>query len=232
MRYAHRFLPLAILALAVIAVWASGLGSQLNWPALARNQAWLGAWITRHPIAAPGLYAAIYAAATALSLPEAAVLTVGGGLLFGTWLGGATAIVGSTTGAVILFAAARSAFASMMEKRAGPRISRLRAELHRNGFLYLLAIRLVPLFPFWLVNLAAALAGMRLLPYVGATLLGIIPATLIYAAIGSGIGDVLAAGHRPNLGAVFSPAILGPLLGLAALALLPILWRHWKRAHA
>jgi uncharacterized membrane protein YdjX (TVP38/TMEM64 family) len=108
----------------------------------------------------------------------------------------------------------------------------MRAELHHNGFLYLLSIRLVPLFPFWLVNLAAALAGMRLLPYFGATLLGIIPATIVYAAIGSGIGDVLAEGRRPDLSVIFSPGILGPLLGLAVLALLPIVWRHWKRANA
>jgi uncharacterized membrane protein YdjX (TVP38/TMEM64 family) len=88
------------------------------------------------------------------------------------------------------------------------------------------------LFPFWFVNLAAALAGMRLLPYVGATLLGIIPSTIVYAAIGSGIGDVLADGRRPDLSLVFSPTILGPLVGLAVLALLPIIWRHWKRANA
>lgn len=232
MRSASRFLPLAVLVLALAAFVASGLANHLNWATLARHHAWLAAAIAQHPIEAIVLYVALYAAATALSLPEAAVLTVAGGLLFGTWLGGVLAIVGSTIGAVILFAAARSAFAGWMEKRAGPRISRLRAALHRNGFLYLLAIRLVPLFPFWLVNLSAALAGMRLLPYVGATFLGIIPATLVYAAIGSGISGVLAEGRRPDLTAVFSPAILGPLLALAALALLPIAWRHWKRTDA
>ena len=232
MRYAHQFLPLVVLVAAVAAVWASGLAGQLNWAGLARNKAWLDAWVAQHPVASPLLYAGLYATATAVSLPEAAVLTVAGGLLFGTWLGGTMAALGSTAGAVALFAAARSAFAGSLEKRAGPRISRMRAELHRSGFLYLLAIRLVPLFPFWLVNLAAALAGMRLAPYVAATFIGIIPATFIYAAIGSGIGDVLASGRQPDLTVVFSPAILGPLLGLAALALVPIAWRHWKRAHA
>ncbi len=232
MRLARRFVPLIVLALALLALWGSGVGHWLTWDTLARNEAWLAGWVGLHPVLAPAVYVLVYAAATALSLPEAAVLTVAGGLLFGTWLGGALAVVGSTTGAVILFAAARSAFAPLMEKRAGPRLSRMRTELHRSGFLYLLSVRLVPLFPFWLVNLAAALAGMRLLPYVGATLLGIIPATIVYAAIGSGIGDVLAEGRRPDLSVVFSPAILGPLLGLAVLALLPIAWRHWKRENA
>lgn len=232
MRLVRRFAPLLALALALLTLWAIGVSHWLNWAMLARNHAWLAGWVALHPVAAPAVYVLLYAAATGLSLPEAAVLTVAGGLLFGTWLGGALAVVGSTTGAVILFAAARSAFAPMMEKRAGRRISRMRAELHHSGFLYLLSIRLVPLFPFWLVNLAAALAGMRLLQYVGATLLGIIPATLVYAAIGNGIGDVLAQGQRPDLSIVFSPGILGPLLALAVLALLPIAWRHWKRAHA
>lgn len=232
MRFAYRFLPLIVLAVAVAGVVASGLADQLNWAALGRHHVQLAAWIALHPVAAPAIYVAFYAAATAVSLPESAVLTVAGGLLFGTWLGGAMAVVGSTIGAIALFAAARSAFASVMEKRAGPRIARLRVALHRDGFFYLFAIRLVPLFPFWLVNLAAALAGMRLAPYVGATLLGIIPATLIYAAIGSGIGDVLAAGRRPDLTVIFSPSILGPLLGLAALSLLPIFLRRRKRGDA
>jgi uncharacterized membrane protein YdjX (TVP38/TMEM64 family) len=232
MRLARRFVPVIVLALALVALWSSGVGHWLTWATLARHQAWLAGWVALHPILAPALYVLLYAAATALSVPEAAVLTVAGGLLFGTWFGGALAVVGSATGAVILFAAARSAFAPLMEKRAGPRISRMRAELHHSGFLYLLSVRLVPLFPFWFVNLAAALAGMRLLPYVSATLLGIIPATIVYAAIGSGIGDVLAEGRRPDLSIVFSPTVLGPLLGLAVLALLPIVWRHRKRSNA
>jgi len=232
MRRLRRFLPLVILIVAAVAVLASGLAGQVNWAALAAHHIRLAEWIARHPIAAPALYAVLYAVATALSLPEAAVLTVAGGLLLGTWLGTAMAIAGSTAGAVMLFLAARSVFAAAMAARAGPRLGRMREELHRNGFLYLLAIRLVPLFPFWLVNLAAALAGMRLLPYVGATFLGIIPATFVYASIGAGIGDVLAAGHQPDLTVVFSPSILGPLLGLAALALLPVVWRHWRRADA
>lgn len=232
MRLVCRFVPLIALALILLALWASGVHHWLNWATLARNHAWLAGLVAVHPVLAPVVYFLIYATATALSFPEAAAFNVIGGLLFGTWLGGVLAVLGSSTGAVILFAAARSAFAPWLEKRAGPRLSRMRAELDHSGFLYLLSVRLVPLFPFWLINLAAALAGMRLLPYAGATLLGIIPATIVYAAIGAGIGDVLADGRRPDLTIVFSPAILGPLLGLAALALLPIVWRHWKRTNA
>jgi uncharacterized membrane protein YdjX (TVP38/TMEM64 family) len=90
----------------------------------------------------------------------------------------------------------------------------------------------VPAFPFWLVNLGAALSGMRLLPYATATVLGIMPATFVYASIGAGLSDVLSAGRAPDLAVIFSPRILGPLIALAALSLLPVAWRRWKRSGA
>jgi len=108
----------------------------------------------------------------------------------------------------------------------------VREELRRDGFSYLLAIRLVPAFPFWLVNLAAALSGMRLLPYAAATVIGVTPATFVFASIGAGIGEVLAMGGRPDLSAIFSARILGPLIALALLSLLPVAWRRWKRTDA
>jgi uncharacterized membrane protein YdjX (TVP38/TMEM64 family) len=225
----RRVVPLALLLVALAAFWASGVASQLDWAALARHQATLSAWIARHRVIAPLLYAASYAVLTALSVPEAAVFTVAGGLLFGTLLGGTLAVVGATAGALVLFLAARSAFATGRAARAGSRLTRIRAELQRNGFHYLLAIRLIPLFPFWLVNLAAALAGMRLWAFGAATLIGIIPGTFVFASIGTGVGDVLAAGNRPNLALIFSPPILGPMVALGLLALLPVLWRKWMR---
>jgi uncharacterized membrane protein YdjX (TVP38/TMEM64 family) len=232
MRFIRRFWPLALLLAAVAAAWASGLAQQISWAALARNQLTLSAWVASHPIAAPALYVAIYAVAVALSVPESAVLTVAAGLLFDTLLGGILAVIGSTVGAVALFLAVRHHLADAIARRGGRFLDGVRAGLERNGFSYLLAIRLVPAFPFWLVNLAAALSGMRLWPYVAATLIGVLPATFIYASIGAGIGAVLSAGGKPDLGIVFSPHVLGPLVALAALSLLPVAWRRWKRSHA
>ncbi len=232
MRFLRRFWPLVLLLAAVAAVWASGLAQQINWAALARNQAVLSAWVASHPIAAPALYVVIYAVAVALSVPESAVLTVAGGLLFGTLLGGILAVAGSTAGAVALFLAVRYHLADAIAARAGRFLDRIRARLERDGFNYLLAIRLVPAFPFWLVNLAAALSGMRLVPYAAATVIGIMPTTFIYASIGAGLGVVLAAGGKPDLAIVFSPRILGPLIALAMLSLLPVAWRRWKRSDA
>jgi uncharacterized membrane protein YdjX (TVP38/TMEM64 family) len=225
----RRVLPLVLLLAALVALWATGLASQLNWSTLGRYQATLDDWIARYPITAPLLYAAIYAAATALSLPEGAVLTVAGGLLFGTVLGGTMAVLGATAGALVLFLAARSAFGATMAARGDGRLARIRAELQRDGFSYMLAIRLIPVLPFWLVNLAGALGGMRLVPFAVATLLGIIPATFVYASVGAGLRDVLATGSRPDFALIFSPQILVPLVALGLLALLPVAWRRWKR---
>jgi uncharacterized membrane protein YdjX (TVP38/TMEM64 family) len=232
MRILRRFWPVALLLAAAAVAWAGGASEQISWASLARNQAALTAWVSSHPITAPSLYILIYAGAVLLSLPESAVLTAAAGLLFGTLFGGMLAVVGSSAGAIALFLAVRYHLADAIAERSGRFLGVIRLGLRRDGFSYLLAIRLVPAFPFWLVNLAAALSGMRLLPYASATVIGIIPATFVFASIGAGLGNVLAAGGTPDLKLIFSPGILGPLLGLAALSLLPVVWRRWKRSGA
>lgn len=227
----RRFWPPLLLIAALMAAWLGGVGQWLNWGTLARHQTALMTWVQGHPLSAPSLYALVYIVVVALSLPEAAVVTVAGGLLFGTLLGGMLAVVGSSVGAVVLFVAVRHHLARAVAARGGRLIDRLRGEIRHNGFSYLLAIRLVPAFPFWLVNLAAGLSGMRLLPFTAATVIGIVPATFIYASIGAGVGKVLEEGGVPDLSLIFSAGILGPMIGAAALALLPVAWRRWSRRH-
>jgi uncharacterized membrane protein YdjX (TVP38/TMEM64 family) len=232
MQMLRRFWLIILLATVFAATWAAGSSEHITWAAFSRHQAALAAWVDFHPILAPAAYLLLYAIAVVLSLPESAALTVVGGLLFGTLSGGLLAIIGSSAGAVALFLAVRYHPADAPGARRGRFLEVVRMSLHRNGFSYLLAIRLIPAFPFWLVNLAAALSGMRLLPYGAATVIGIIPATFVFASIGAGLSEVLAAGGRPDLTVIFSPHIVGPLIALAALALLPVAWRWWKRSHA
>jgi uncharacterized membrane protein YdjX (TVP38/TMEM64 family) len=232
MHQIRRLLPLLVLLAAVLGLWASGWLDQLSWSGLARNQAALADWVAAHPVEAPSLFVLVYVAVAALSVPEAAVVTVAGGLLFGTVLGGILTIFGATMGAIVLFIAARSALADPLARRGGAAMAAVRHRLQRDGFLYLLSIRLIPAFPFWLVNLATALCGMRLLPFAAATLVGIAPGTFVFTSIGAGIGNVLAAGGRPDLGMIFTLPILGPLVALAALSLLPLLWRRRMQPHA
>ena len=228
----RRFLPLLILAAAFAAIWASGLTHQLTWAGLGRNQALLAGWVGAHPLLAGAVYVGLYTVSTALSLPQAALLTIAGGLLFGTLAGGGLAVAGATAGACVLFLAARSALGEALSRRGGAAMAGVRDALRRDGFSYLLALRLVPLFPFWLVNLAASVCGMRLGVFAAATLLGIIPGTFVFASIGAGVGTVLAAGGTPDLSVIFSWPVLGPLLGLAVLSLAPVAWKKWKAAHA
>lgn len=228
----RRVLPLLLLLVAFAALWLSGATDRLSWAELGRQQEALHDWVEASPLLAGGLYVALYTAVVALSLPQAVVVTIAGGLLFGTLVGGALAVTGATAGAVILFLIARSALGDNLSRRGGAFLQTVRVGLQRDGFNYLLAIRLVPVFPFWLVNLGAALGGMRLLPYAVATLIGITPGTFVFASIGAGIGSILATGGRPDLSIVLSLPVLGPLLGLAVLSLLPIAWRRWRKSDA
>ena len=223
-----RLLPFgALLALLLIA-WSSGLTRELCWDNLVARREQLGALVAAHRLAAPVLFVGIYAGVVALSLPgAAAIMTMTGGLLFGTWLGAACACIGATLGAITAFSAARLALAGPLAARAGPLLSRFRAGLEKDGFLYVLTLRLMPVFPFWLVNLAPALLGMRLAPFAAATAIGIVPGSLVFASIGAGLDDVLAAGGAPKPGF----ALLLPLAGLGVLSLAPIVWRKWKAGH-
>jgi len=137
-------------------------------------------------------------------------------------------VVGATAGAVLLFLIARTALGEPLRARAGPWLSKMADGFRADAFNYLLVLRLVPIFPFWLVNLVPALLGVPLSTFALATAIGIVPGSLVYASVGAGLGVVLERGEEPDLGLLFEPAVLLPLLGLAALALLPVAWRRLR----
>lgn len=231
MRPALRILPLiAILALMAAAL-SLGWYRYLSWPAIASLHTRVSDLVAASPLLAGATYIATYALAVAASVPGAAVITVAGGLFFGAWVGTLLAVASATLGAVLLFLAARTALGPLMAQKSGNLIERLRPGLERDGFSYLLAARLVPVIPFWLANLAPAIVGMRLAPFAAATFLGIIPGTAVFAFLGAGFGQVLESGQTPNFAIIVSPPVLLPLLGLATLAIVPSLWRHWRRRH-
>ena len=227
-----RIWPLVLIAVLLGALLASGVTHQFSWAGLASRQTELLGWVRAAPMSAALAYVGFYTAVVAIAVPGAVWLTLAGGLLFGTVPGTALAVLGAGSGAVLLFLAARSVLGHVIAARAGPLIARLRTPLERDGFSALLALRLIPVVPFWLSNLAPALVGMRLAPYAAATFLGIIPGTAVFASVGAGLGGVIARGEQPDLGLVFSPGVLFPLLGLALLSLAPIVWRRYRRLHA
>src|SRR5215831_17093069 len=220
----RRLVPLGLLAAAWIAFMLAGGNRYLNFAVLAENRDWLCGLVQHWGLLAAFGYIAIYGALVALSVPGAAVLTIAGGFLFGIWTGAVCAVIGATLGATALFLAARAGLGGLAQ-RAGRFVGKLEAGFRADAFSYLLVLRLVPIFPFWLVNLVPALVGVRLQTYILATFLGIIPGTFVYASLGNGLGSLL---EEPDLAIILKPSVLFPIIGLALLALFPVGYKRWR----
>lgn len=223
-----RFWPVLLLLVPAAALFF-GLRDQFSFEQLAARQHALRDLVAAHPVLAPLAYLLLYALLVAFSVPGASALSVAAGALFGIPLGAAVVVMGASLGAVLAFLLLRAALGERVARRVGPWLDRVRPALERDGFHALLAMRLLPVVPFWLLNLASALAGVRLIPFVLATSLGIVPAALVFVSTGAGLGGALAAGVAPGPGALLRPGVLLPLLGLALLALAPAVWRHLRR---
>ncbi|MDO9126356.1 TVP38/TMEM64 family protein [Parvibaculum sp.] len=223
----RRLLPLIVLAAGLAAFFALGLHRYLTLDTLRDNRQALAGWVADHWLLAALAYVGAYIAIVAFSLPAALVATLTGGFLFGTVFGGLLTVIGATIGATLLFLAARTALGDMLRAKAGPKLRKLEEGFGENAFSYMLVLRLVPLFPFFLVNLAPAFLGVPLRTYVAATFLGILPGTFVYASLGNGLGAIFEAGRDPDLGLIFQPQVIGPILALALLALVPVVYRRF-----
>jgi uncharacterized membrane protein YdjX (TVP38/TMEM64 family) len=237
-------LVLAAAGLAAVAYYVFGRDA-LSLEALLRHRDAIDAFVGRHHVLAVLAYIGVYIVVVALSVPGAAFLTVCGGFLFGVLIGASTAVLGATIGATFIFLIARTALGEPLLRRAGPRAARLAEGFRDDAFSYLLFLRLVPAFPFFLVNLVPAVAGVRLLPFVAATTLGVIPGSAAFAFAGSGLDSVIAAQKRfydACLAAggadcqlafdakdILTPQLLGALVALGLLALVPVAVRRLRR---
>jgi uncharacterized membrane protein YdjX (TVP38/TMEM64 family) len=227
-----RFLPLLVLLAGFIAFFALRLDRYVSFDALREHRGTLLDWVGAHRLSAALVFIALYAAAIATSIPGGLVLSVAGGFLFGTWLGAVYIVIGATAGATALFLAARSALRDPLAARAGPYLKKMEEGFREDAFHYLLVLRLIPLFPFWLVNLVPALLGVPLRVYVAATVIGIIPGTVVFSSVGNGLGAIFDQGGTPDAGILLRFEVLGPLLGLAALALLPVAYKKLRARRA
>ena len=222
-----RKLPI-LLIFASAAIGAVFLRDQFTFEAFARNREALLTFRDAHFLWASLGFLAAYIVIVSLSLPGGTIATLAGGFLFGLFPGAVYNVIGASIGAMAVFMAARAGFGADVARRmqsGGGASGRLQAALQQNQWSALLIMRLVPAVPFFLANLIPAFVGIRLLPFAATTVLGIIPATVIFTSVGAGLGDVFARGERPDLGIIFSPQILLPLLGLAALSAVPMLLR-------
>ena len=227
-----RLLPLVILVILIGAAFALRIDKYLTLDALRDNRATLLTFVQENGVLAAGAFLLAYATVVALSVPGAAIMTLAGGFLFGIPLGVSLTVIGATVGATLLFLIARSAAGDFLRRRAGPFLARMSDGFSKDSFNYLLFLRLVPAFPFWAVNLAPALLGMKLVPFVIATALGIIPGTVVYTAFGSSLGQVFDAGGAVDLKSVFSPTLIAAMVGLGLLALLPVVLKRYRGSNA
>lgn len=224
----RRLLPLLVLLVGLGLFFVFDLGEYLTFEMLGEHRVWLKDQVERYGLLADLLFIVVYALTTAFSLPFGWVLTIVGGFVFGTLEATLSVIIGATIGAVGLFLAARYALYDVLHAKAGPALLKMERGFKDNALSYLLVLRLVPLFPFWLVNLVPALLDVPLRTYVIATVIGIIPGTFVYASVGNGLGEILAAGGTPDPSIIYDADVFVPLLGLSLLALLPVVYKAWK----
>ena len=223
-----RLIPILVLVAGLIAFFVFDLDQYVTLTALEENRQLLADWVEANGLLAFITYMIVYAVVTAFSIPGGAVMTIAGGFLFGPFLGGALTIVGATIGATVLFLAARYAFAELLRQRAGSAIKKMEAGFQENALSYMLFLRLVPVFPFFLVNLVPAFLGVGIGTFVIGTFLGIIPGSLVFASLGDGFSAVVEKGGDIDLGIIFEPRFLLPILGLAVLSLIPIVYKKLK----
>jgi uncharacterized membrane protein YdjX (TVP38/TMEM64 family) len=215
-------------ALVVVLLWATGAMDYLSFDTLARNREWLVDEVDRLGFAAPLVFILVYAVCTAFSLPTGLLLSTLGGFLFGTWWGGLCNVIGATLGATAVFLAAKTVLGDALRARAGAFVKKLEAGFRENELSYMFVLRLVPVFPFWLVNLAPAFLGVRLTNFVVGTFFGIIPGAFVYASVGTGLGAILESGGRPDGSVILQPRILLPIAGLVVLALVPVAYKRLR----
>lgn len=225
-----RWLPLILIVLAFIAVWYSGLTTYLSFASLKEHRSLLEHWVKENYFLTVIVYISIYVISVILSIPGATIITLAGGLLFGP-LGVIYVVLAATLGATGVFFAVKNSLGNFLENKVSGWMSKLEKGFRENAFNYLMVLRLIPLVPFWAINIAAGLLNVKPKTFISATFLGIIPGSFIYVMLGNSLNVILTS-TEPDLKIIFKPVILIPLIGLAILSLLPIVYKKYKgRSH-
>lgn len=223
---------LPLIVIAVIAVLgAFTLSDYLSFETLRDNRAALLAFRDDNYLLTASAFVAAYIAIVAFSLPGATAATLTGGFLFGVFPGAFFNLTAATIGAVLIFLAVRSGFGHALSARIDAsegRVKQITAAIRTNEVPVLLSLRLMPVLPFFVMNVIPALIGVRTSVFTFTTFVGIMPGGFIYTWVGAGLGEVFARDETPNLGIIFEWHILGPLLGLAILSLLPVLIKTYR----
>lgn len=243
-----RFAPLALIVAATLALIASGAHRQLTIENLLASRDALQARVDANFPLAIALYLLVYTCAVALSLPGALLLTIAGGFLFGGFAGAIATTIAATVGASLIFLAAQSSLGEVLRRRAGPWLTKFREGFAKDAASYLLFLRLVPAFPFWLVNLAPALFDVKLKTFIWTTAIGILPGTFAYSFAGAGLDSVVAAQKQAFAACLASGAsdckahiylhqlvtkeLVLAFAALGIVALIPVAINRWRARNA
>ncbi|MFM9976285.1 MAG: TVP38/TMEM64 family protein [Beijerinckiaceae bacterium] len=239
----QRWLPLLIMVLAAAGIFLSGAHRYISLESIANHKAELIAFVSSNRVAAVTVYMLVYIAVTALSIPGALLMTLLGGILFPFWLGSVAVVVSATVGAILLFLVARSSLGEALRQRGGETVTRMADGFREDSTSYMLFLRLVPVFPFALVNLGAAIMGVPLRTYVWTTFVGIMPGSLAFVFAATSLGGILderkaafdscKASGKPDCvftldySTLVSPNLLYAFAALGCIAMIPVVARRF-----
>ncbi|HSZ50979.1 MAG TPA: VTT domain-containing protein [Caulobacteraceae bacterium] len=227
-----RFVPIGVLAALAVAAIASGSLHELTFASLQAHHHALRLFVERHPVESMVAYLALETLVVAACLPGPGLMSAAAGFLFGAVAGGAACLAAGVAGSCIVYVACRTAFGGVLARRAGPRVARVTQALQEDGFELLLTLRLMPVMPMMVINLAAGLAPAPPAAFVAASVLGGAPGSFLLAAVGAGLGRLFHEGVKVDASVFTHPSLLGPLAALAALSAIPALVRLVRRRRA
>lgn len=241
----RRLIPILLILLAFIAFFVFGLDEYLTFRTLSENRDRLMDFVSANFLLAALLYMGLYIVVVAFSLPGGALMTVTGGFLFGWLAAGFMTVFAATIGGTLLFMIAATSLGEPLRKKAGPKLKKLEDGFAENALNYLLFLRLVPLFPFWLVNIAPAFLGVKLRTYIVGTFFGIIPGTFVFAYLGGGLDSIIREQQTSyqaclnsgrsgctldfQISSLLTTEILLSFIALGAIALLPVVIKKLRR---
>jgi uncharacterized membrane protein YdjX (TVP38/TMEM64 family) len=228
----RRFLPFGVVLTGLAIGYVMGWHQFLTLEYLAHSRDMLRMHVSAMPVLSAVLFMLLYAFAVAFSFPAASILTIFAGFLFGWLQGGVMVAFAATAGATAIFLAARSAFGDFLREKVGGRVKKLADGFEKDAFGYLLVLRLAPIFPFFLMNIAPALFKVPLRSYVAATFFGILPGVFAYSYLGQGIDSVIesakTAGREAAVSDLVTPQITAAFVILAVVAALPVVIRRLR----
>jgi uncharacterized membrane protein YdjX (TVP38/TMEM64 family) len=228
-KFLKRLWPIFILALTLAGIIVFDLDDFFSFEMLKNNREMILNWYDKQKFLAIAVFFAFYVLVVTLSVPGVVWLSLVAGFFMGAWAATFLVVVAATLGALGLFLIARYSLAGFFQQKTGAIGRRMEAGFKKNELSYLLVLRLVPVFPFWLVNIVPALLGVSVRTFMIGTFFGIIPGTAVFCSIGNGLSVFFDRGRVPDLKILFEPEIIAPLMGLAALSLIPIIIKKIKK---